>query len=811
MRKALILKAATITALAATFVLSYNNRSFVVNADATETDATEITTELETEEYPTYNNSNRVYVDSSTFPDQAFRNYVLAHFTDPDGFFTGANYTSRLDLDIKGIKDLTGIEYFTSITDLSFRENQIESVDLSHNTALEYVRADDNCLKNINLGNLPNLKTIVLSGNPDLFSIDISGLSAINTLNASDCSLSSIEFGENCPLKNLYVKNNNLTSISLNDIPGLENLEIYKNALSILDITNNHNLVKLRCEDNDIEELDITACKDLEYLSCSNNSIEFLDLTGKTKLETLEAYQNNLNSLNFADCNSIQFINLAINNISELQSISDKEELQDLYINSNNIENIEIYNCPKLEKIECGNNNAKKIELGSLPSLKCLLCYNNQLESIDLSTIPTITRLDCSENKIKQLETSSCKNLENLYCPANNLEELDLSENDSIVSINCSNNPIDKFTFGDLTHLTTFTCVSARCKNALDLSGAKNIKTINLDMGYVKYLVVDPDIELEGITWYGNDSHIVKINDNGELKWAYLDPNTNKINPNYTGIAAGFFDYDLMDRYVYLFRDGTVDTEYTGLINTYDYNDDSYNMLYRQYAYFKNGVFTKRYEGSATDEDGKWYLVKDGYLNQYATGLYPCIINGVKATYLFNKGCFDTKSVGLMYYGSSRFYIKNGTIDTSANGPTSAKFILSDEGKSWYYLKNGKVNTNYNDLAKIGSTWFKFTSGKQDKTFKGFAKKSNGTYYFCSKGKIQSTFTGIKKGTINNKEAEYFVKNGVYKPTYRGIVKYGNYKYYVNKGKISRTTTGTVKIGNSKYQVSKGRVIKKLS
>ena len=64
---------------------------------------------------------------------------------------------------------------------------------------------------------------------------------------------------------------------------------------------------------------------------------------------------------------------------------------------------------------------------------------------------------------------------------------------------------------------------------------------------------------------------------------------------------------------------------------------------------------------------------------------------------------------------------------------------------------------------------------------------------------------------LDVKPDNIYVKNGVYKPTYRGIVKYGKYKYYVNKGKISRTTTGTVKIGNSKYQVSKGRVIKKLS
>ena len=75
-------------------------------------------------------------------PDDNFEAYLEANgmgngIANDDSVTTfNISGVTTLDVSIQNIADLTGIEDFTSLTDLDFSSNQLTSLDLSNNTSL---------------------------------------------------------------------------------------------------------------------------------------------------------------------------------------------------------------------------------------------------------------------------------------------------------------------------------------------------------------------------------------------------------------------------------------------------------------------------------------------------------------------------------------------------------------------------------------------------------------------------------------------------------------------------------------------------
>ena len=52
------------------------------------------------------------------------------------------------------------------------------------------------------------------------------------------------------------------------------------------------------------------------------------------------------------------------------------------------------------------------------------------------------------------------------------------------------------------------------------------------------------------------------------------------------------------------------------------------------------------------------------------------------------------------------WYIRNGKVDTSANG-----IIYDSHSSNWYYTRNGKVDLSANTVAKNQYGWWKISNG----------------------------------------------------------------------------------------------------
>ena len=90
-----------------------------------------------------------IALNDTTFPDAVFRGYIAENAdTDEDSLLNESEIAGVTGLDVSGmgIRDLRGIGYFTALESLDCSDNELTSLDLSANTALQTLNASGNRL-----------------------------------------------------------------------------------------------------------------------------------------------------------------------------------------------------------------------------------------------------------------------------------------------------------------------------------------------------------------------------------------------------------------------------------------------------------------------------------------------------------------------------------------------------------------------------------------------------------------------------------------------------------------------------------------
>ena len=208
-----------------------------------------------------------VVLNSTNFPDATFRAYV-SEITGVGvgGTISDAKLQSIFNIDVsdKGIASLKGVEYFTSLMRLFCDDNQLSSLDVSHNTALTVLNCNSN----------------------QLTSLDLSHNTALEMLSCVNNQLTSLDVSHNTALTKLYCGINQLSILDVSHNTALTELDCYSNQLSILDVSHNTALTKLYCWGNQLTTLDVSQNTALTWLDCRFNQLMCLDLSKCTKLDT---------------------------------------------------------------------------------------------------------------------------------------------------------------------------------------------------------------------------------------------------------------------------------------------------------------------------------------------------------------------------------------------------------------------------------------------------------------------------------------------------------------------------------------------
>ncbi|WP_462416026.1 endo-alpha-N-acetylgalactosaminidase family protein [Eubacterium ramulus] len=193
----------------------------------------------------------------------------------------------------------------------------------------------------------------------------------------------------------------------------------------------------------------------------------------------------------------------------------------------------------------------------------------------------------------------------------------------------------------------------------------------------------------------------------------------------------------------YVYKDGSVDTTYTGLAaNTYGWwyveggkvNFNATGLVANEYGwwYVQNGTIDFGYTGLAANEYGWWY-VEGGKINFNHTGL----VANEHGWWYVEDGKINFNATGLVANEYGWWYVQGGQINFNFNG------IVANEN-GWWYVRNGMIDFNFNGLAANENGWWKFEGGKIDFNFNGAAQNENGWWYVRG-GKIDFSYNGTVK------------------------------------------------------------------
>lgn len=206
------------------------------------------------------NNPNLTYV-----PDDAFEQKLIDEGYDDviDDYVVTANIVNVITLNMNslGISDMTGIEDFSDLQNLSVAGNNISEIDVTQNSFLESLDVQQNQISELNIN-------------------------------------------QNSNLRSLECDSNFITSINLTNNPELDFLNVSDNQLSSLSIITNPQLVIFYCSENELTELDVSLNPLLFDFRCNENNIETMDLTQQIQIESFEASNNQLQTLNVRNGNN---------------------------------------------------------------------------------------------------------------------------------------------------------------------------------------------------------------------------------------------------------------------------------------------------------------------------------------------------------------------------------------------------------------------------------------------------------------------------------------------------------------------------
>ena len=231
------------------------------------------------------NETNEIAINTTNFPDQVFRDCVLNEVDiDKNGALSAQEITipnsfdhSWPDEEDGKITSLKGIEYFPEITYLNVSGNELETLDLSKNTKLQFLNVSSNKLTSVNIDGCKNLTSIDVNSN-QLETLDVTSATELEDLICTENKLTSLNISKNQKLRVLYAE---------------------KNALTSLDLSNNQNLQVLLASENNLTELDITPATSLQVVDVHHNAITTLDTSKNPNLDNVRylATRTNLKTL----------------------------------------------------------------------------------------------------------------------------------------------------------------------------------------------------------------------------------------------------------------------------------------------------------------------------------------------------------------------------------------------------------------------------------------------------------------------------------------------------------------------------------
>lgn len=392
-----------------------------------------------------------------SFADPQFKDYLLSS-NDSNNIALNASFFSikidansngeievseaaqvrRLWIEDNTVTDLTGVEGFTNLQQITVRGTSVTNLTLDMPSLFRLQCNDNVQLASIDMSGSTGLAEFVCPDNSQLASINVSGCTAITQLIARNSSLLNL------------------------DASGLENIVT-------LDVSNSA-----------LETVDVTGCTALTYLNLAQTNLVNADVSGLTNLVGL-AVGNcpSLTTINASGCSSLtSFTFLGSENITTLD-LSNCTSMNDLLMTAS-LSSLNVTGCTNMTVLIVPSNNLASLNLTSCPSLQILYCYGNPITNLDLSACPLLYNFQAYDCQLANI-TFSNPMLNQVDLSNNQLASLDLSNHENLSALYISNNPVlGTVNLSGCIGLQSIECVDSDMISTLEVSGCTSLEELNV-------------------------------------------------------------------------------------------------------------------------------------------------------------------------------------------------------------------------------------------------------------------------------------------------------------------------------------------
>lgn len=305
-------------------------------------------------------------LDEAHFPDAELRKALQKYDKNLSGVLSVAeqNAVTYVQCTYSGVKDLTGLEHFKNLEVLSIYGNDLTELNLEPFPKLKAIDCENNNLTSLDLSHNPLLEDVALYGNQIQF-LTLGQQDNLTYLGATNNCLTNIDLSTAPNLEGVSLEGNKLTTIDLSKNTSLEYVGVAGNMLTQLDVTNLTKLTSLSCDANKLRKLDFDNCTNLRYLTCASNQLKELKLDKLTELRELDCRYNQLEELDVTnnvkletfDCgyNALRSLDLSQNvNLSFDMNITYPQKVKTHSLLADKID-LSVWEAGYIDKVDCTN------------------------------------------------------------------------------------------------------------------------------------------------------------------------------------------------------------------------------------------------------------------------------------------------------------------------------------------------------------------------------------------------------------------------------------------------------------------------
>lgn len=247
-------------------------------------------------------------------PDDNFEQVLIAlgydELIDDYVLTTNIENVTELDIEAKGVIDLTGIQGFKALEVLFCGENYkdglyISEIDISANTNLRELYCSSSLIESIDLKNNALLETLSL---PDSF-IDNLDISANDKLKLVDIGFSKIlelDVSQNPNLISLVVSNTEITELNLSNNLLLEHLKVNRTMITNLDVSQQKLLKSFEVRQSLFNQLDLVQNTSLENLDVRySNTLSCIQVPNVQAVNSKDSWLKDDSARYSIDCDEV--------------------------------------------------------------------------------------------------------------------------------------------------------------------------------------------------------------------------------------------------------------------------------------------------------------------------------------------------------------------------------------------------------------------------------------------------------------------------------------------------------------------------